>query len=64
MNLSALQPGTLIEANVRGVKFKARVEKLVPDGGSRQLVKVEPLDPKRYSYRFLGARQVVGKVAV
>lgn len=57
MRLAELNPGDLIEANVRGVKFRATVERV-----NRGLAKIEPAEPSRYSWRFLGPRQIVRKV--
>ncbi len=54
MKLASIRPGDIIEADVRGLRFFARVED-EPNGQ----VQVEPLT-SRVSYRLLKPRQVVG----
>lgn len=56
MNLATIHPGDRIEANVRGVRFTARV--LDKD---RDLLKIEP-EEKWATWRSLSARAVVRKV--
>jgi len=60
MDTSKLQIGDHIEANVKGVSFKATFVGRRPGG----LLRIEPNDPKRYSWRFIKARHAVKKLEV
>ena len=57
MLTSQLDIGDRIEANVRGVHFKATITGKPPG-----LLAIEPDNVKRYSWRFVTARQVVKKL--
>jgi hypothetical protein len=57
MRTDSLDTGDRIEANVRGVHFKATITGKPPG-----LLAIDPDEPKRYSWRFVSARQVVAKV--
>ncbi len=59
MLTSQLYIGDRIEANVKGVSFTATIVGRSPDG---LFLKIEPDDPKRYTWRFLTARKVVKKL--
>lgn len=54
METRRIKPGDHIEANVNGVVFEATVRSK-PDG----LIGIDPLEPHRYSWRFVKPRQVV-----
>ncbi len=57
MLTSQLHIGDRIEANVRGVSFKATIT-----GRPQGLLAIEPDEPHRYTWRFVTARQVVKKL--
>ena len=59
METRTLHTGDHIEANVRGVSFKAIIVGRSPDG---LFFKIEPDEPKRYTWRFITARRVVKKL--
>lgn len=54
---SQLRIGDPVEVNVRGVHFEARIAGKPPG-----LLAILPKEPQRYSWRFVTARQVVGKL--
>jgi hypothetical protein len=60
MTLATLTIGDTIECNVRGTTFSA-LYKGTDDNG---LAKIEPLDPRHFSWRKVTARQVVRRVEV
>lgn len=57
METRTLHIGDHIEANIRGVHFKARIVGKPPG-----LLAILPKEPQRYSWRFVTARQVVKKL--
>lgn len=60
MRLTTVQRGDTIKCNVRGTTFPATF-KGVDDNG---LVRIQPLDPKHFTWRRVTARQVVERVEV
>jgi hypothetical protein len=57
MRTCHLHIGDRIEANVRGVSFKATIVGTPPG-----LLAIDPDQPKRVTHRFVKARQVVRKL--
>lgn len=57
METRTLNTGDHIEANVRGVHFKATITGKAPG-----LLAIAPDEPSRFTWRFVTARQVVKKL--
>lgn len=59
MNISTVCTGDIVKCNVRGTTFFAMVVDQEFDERPRQLL-IMPMDPRKFSYRRVTARQVVG----
>jgi hypothetical protein len=62
MNTRSLQIGDPVVVDVRGQTFEATIRSFPPARDKRKrTIGIDPLNPKRVSYRFCSARNIKGR---